>query len=94
MFGDAFLVAPVLTDKYVRDVYLPEGRWKDLNTGEIYEITSETPLEARWLRDYAAPLATLPIFYNLDTTSQTAESLLPGIAEIFAYANAVEIPQS
>ena len=92
MFGDAFLVAPVLNDGYARDIYLPEGRWLDLNTGEEYVITSDTPVEERWLREYSVSLTTLPVFYNLDTTSTTAESLLPGVREILAYVNGIEIP--
>ncbi len=38
MFGDDYLVAPVLEAKAaVRTVYLPEGKWKYVETGEIYQ---------------------------------------------------------
>lgn len=86
MFGDAFLVAPVFYDVDQRDIYLPEGNWLDLNTGEEYHITKDTPKEERWLRDYSAGLSTLPVFYNLDTDSQEAPSLLTSICEMLAYA--------
>ncbi len=33
-FGDSMIVAPMLTPKYDRDVYLPEGAWFDYRTGE------------------------------------------------------------
>ena len=29
MFGDAFLIAPILTTENSRDIYLPEGKWYD-----------------------------------------------------------------
>ncbi len=82
MFGDAFLVVPVPDDGNARDIYLPEGRWLDLNTGE--ELAG-----GGWLTDYAASLTALPVFYNMDTTSATAQVLLPGIAEIFAHASVI-----
>ncbi|MBQ9785130.1 MAG: glycoside hydrolase family 31 protein [Clostridia bacterium] len=87
-FGDAFLVAPVLTDAVTRDVYLPEGEWLDLNTGLSYTVGAD----GLWLEDYDAPVTTLPLFYNQNTTSTTAEGLLPGIAEIFAYVNGIDVP--
>jgi alpha-glucosidase (family GH31 glycosyl hydrolase) len=33
LFGDAFLVAPILTPSDYRQVYLPEGRWFDFASG-------------------------------------------------------------
>ncbi len=90
MFGDAFLVAPMLTEVFARDIYLPEGRWLDLNTGEEHTVTAQTPIEERWLRGYDAPITVLPVFYNLDTTSQTARELLPGIWEIFEHLETIQ----
>ncbi len=38
MFGDTYLVAPVLEPKAAaRTVYLPEGSWKSIETGDIYK---------------------------------------------------------
>ncbi|MBQ8415723.1 MAG: hypothetical protein IJX13_02310, partial [Clostridia bacterium] len=90
MFGDAFLVAPVLNDQYTRDIYLPEGNWLDLNTGETYEVGPE----GKTLTNYAASIATLPLFYNQDTDSETAEGLIDGIREIFDYLQKIEIPNT
>jgi alpha-glucosidase (family GH31 glycosyl hydrolase) len=81
-FGDAFLLAPIIRDSDVRDIYLPEGRWLDLNTGTEYEVGKEGLL----LKDYEANLATLPTFYNMDTESDIAPALVSGIREIYAYA--------
>ena len=50
MFGDRYLVAPVLElHAAEREVYLPAGRWKDVNSGEILEggktVTVRTPID-------------------------------------------------
>ena len=50
MFGSRYLVAPVLElHQRERQVYLPEGRWKDLNSGEITEggrtVTAPAPID-------------------------------------------------
>ncbi len=37
LFGDAMLVAPLTYPEKERDVYLPQGVWHELFTGEIYE---------------------------------------------------------
>lgn len=37
MFGDTYLVAPILhLNEFQREVYLPAGKWKLTSTGEIY----------------------------------------------------------
>jgi alpha-glucosidase (family GH31 glycosyl hydrolase) len=59
MLGDAVLVAPVVTKgKRQRDIYLPEGQWRDYRTRKVLA-------GGRVLRDYDAPLDTLPIFINV-----------------------------
>jgi myogenesis-regulating glycosidase len=40
-----------------RDIYLPAGNWQDGNTDEIHNT-----LTGKWLRNYKAPLDTLPYF--------------------------------
>lgn len=53
--GDAFLVAPVMNDSGVRDVYLPEGDWLDFWTGEALAGN-------RWLKGVASPLDRIPVY--------------------------------
>ncbi|XP_021708954.1 uncharacterized family 31 glucosidase KIAA1161 [Aedes aegypti] len=56
LLGEDILVAPVLTEFATRrDVYLPKGTWRDGNSTQVYE-------GGRWLRDYRAPIDTLPYF--------------------------------
>ena len=56
MNGPSLLVAPVYKPGAVRDsIYLPEGKWVDYWSGEIYE-------GKQWLRQYSAPLDKLPLF--------------------------------
>ena len=50
MFGDKYLVAPILhLNEFVRDVYLPEGSWKLTSTGEVYTggkcVSVDAPIE-------------------------------------------------
>jgi len=91
MFGDAFLVAPILSDAQQRDIYLPEGTWKDLNTGEVHTVGKE----GKMLKDYEANIKTLPVFYNVNSTSETATpELIAGIEEIFRYVKSIWVPRS
>ncbi len=81
MYGDALLVAPVLTynaktengnrvldygSDVSRTVYLPAGNWTNLNTGEKIVSTGETVT-------VTAGLAQIPVFLN--TESADAEAL-------------------
>ncbi len=49
LFGQSILVAPVVSNKEINKVYLPEGEWYDLNTERKYsgkqELYVETPME-------------------------------------------------
>ena len=50
MFGGKYLVSPVLyLNQFERKVYLPEGKWKNVNTGEIQEggqtIVAKAPID-------------------------------------------------
>lgn len=60
LLGENILVAPVLErGARSRDVYLPRGRW--LAQGE----PSRAVRGGDWLRDYPAPLDTLPYFVKV-----------------------------
>ena len=82
MYGDGLLVAPILTANskidangktvldyasvVTRQVYLPEGEWLDLNSGETINSTGEyITVEAN--------LAKIPVYLNL--ASADAEEL-------------------
>jgi len=54
-FGDDMLVAPVMNSENVRDVYLPEGSWVDLFSGERIEGN-------QWLKDLYVPLDRMPVY--------------------------------
>ncbi|MGE4587249.1 MAG: alpha-xylosidase [Mangrovibacterium sp.] len=58
-FGDDFLVAPVMNSQNMRDVYLPDGNWVNLFSGE--RIVGN-----RWLKDYACPLEEMPVWVRKD----------------------------
>lgn len=55
MFGDAYLVAPIMTiDTYSRSVYLPAGKWQNDETGEVVEGGKTIEVEA--------PIDVIPVF--------------------------------
>lgn len=85
MFGDAFLIAPILNDQSSRNIYLPKGTWIDLNTGEQHVVA----VGGTWLNDYPADLSTLPSFFNVETESQIAPTLVEGITELYSYARSL-----
>jgi alpha-D-xyloside xylohydrolase len=62
-FGDAFLVAPVMNDKGIRDVYLPAGQWVDLWTGKVKK-------GGRWLRNVRSKLRTIPVYARLGASAR------------------------
>ncbi|MCC8101879.1 MAG: family 31 glucosidase [Clostridiales bacterium] len=50
MFGSRYLVAPILhLNQFVREVYLPDGKWKLTSTGEVFAggqtVTADAPIE-------------------------------------------------
>jgi len=49
LLGADLLVAPLFEEAEERDVYLPEGKWIDYQTGEIYE-------GLRWINISAGPV--------------------------------------
>ncbi len=88
MFGDAFMVAPILDAGTERSVYLPEGEWIDLNTGETYSVGAEG-----YRFDVTANIAELPTFFNTETESDIARELVDGIAELYDYARTL-VPEA
>ena len=54
LLGEWLLIAPILTDRDDRTIYLPEGQWMDYWTHIVYD-------GPQYLQ-YHAPLDTLPIF--------------------------------
>lgn len=58
MFGDKYLVAPILyAGQTERSVYLPEGNWQNYFTGELYKGGQTIHAQA--------PLETIPVFTRL-----------------------------
>lgn len=58
MFGPQMLICPILFDQVrEREVYLPEGKWKNINTDKIYE----GPITIRC----EAPIETIPVFITV-----------------------------
>ena len=58
MFGGKYLVAPILyLNQFERDVYLPQGSWKDVNSGETVEGGRTVTVKA--------PLDEIPVFERL-----------------------------
>ncbi|XP_029165479.1 myogenesis-regulating glycosidase-like [Nylanderia fulva] len=56
LLGETILVAPVIEEGAIsRDIYFPAGIWLDLNRETIIR-------GPKWLRNYPAPLDTLPYF--------------------------------
>jgi alpha-D-xyloside xylohydrolase len=56
--GDDFLVAPVMNSQNRRNVYLPEGKWVNLFSGEQTE-------GVRWLKGFECPLDEMPVWIRL-----------------------------
>lgn len=71
-FGNEFLVCPVINDKGIRDIYLPDGEWINFFTGERMEggkwyNAVKTPLDL--MPVFVHPNATIPIYpYDVDCT--------------------------
>ncbi len=56
MIGTDVVTAPVMKQGATsRDIYLPAGQWRDHKTSKAYE-------GGQWLRNFSAPLDTLPVF--------------------------------
>ena len=58
MFGDKYLVAPILhLNQFEREVYLPAGKWKLTSTGEICQGGCKVKV--------SAPIEYMPVFEKL-----------------------------
>jgi alpha-D-xyloside xylohydrolase len=66
MFGDAFLVCPVLAEGGIRNVYLPDAKWVDFWTGEVMD----GPLH---LRSVSSPLSRMPLYLRHSSVVEFAE---------------------
>ncbi len=66
MLGRNLLVAGVFGNNPVRRLYLPEGRWLDWHTGEIFD-------GGRWI-DYPTPIETMPLFLRFGTATPLVEA--------------------
>lgn len=67
MLGSKLLVAPVLKETTHRNIYLPEGRWINLWTGEEYQ-------GGRTLYMFSVPEDEIPVFINADADSAAFDS--------------------
>lgn len=91
MFGDSFLVAPVLTRDGHAEVYLPAGNWVDYWSKEVISgprwITVDVPLETLPLWVRAGSI--IPMGPDMDYVDQkaldplTVEIYLPGVEGAF-----------
>lgn len=53
MVGDKLLVAPVLVQGAMsRSVFLPEGKWRDGNTGTIYDGPKKVEIQVKFINIY------------------------------------------
>ena len=73
MLGDALLIAPILTEQtFQREVYLPQGLWKNLLTDETIEGGKTVTVQAN--------LAQIPVFLNVNSSDATElEPIFGGI---------------
>jgi alpha-D-xyloside xylohydrolase len=61
LFGRDLLVAPIMNDEGVRDIYLPDGIWIDLSSGREFE-------GGRWLCGVGCALGAFPVFVRSGAT--------------------------
>lgn len=90
LLGDAFLVAPVVSDTKKRDIYLPEGTWVDLNNPDPDKNTYVVPAGGQTLKDYAVGATEIPVFYNVNNTSETAADVVDTVAALLQYVAAID----
>ena len=69
MFGESLLVAPVLSNSKKRNIYLPDGEWINIFTGEKFSGNQA-------LKSYKVPLEAVPVFRNLKTDNSVLDEVL------------------
>jgi len=100
MLGDAFLVAPVLPSEIKekdnpntkREIYLPEGEWIDLLSGETVIAPAGGLNYAKYSATGSLSQGQTPVFYNPNSTSEVAHEIYVEIQELLAMASAVTTP--
>ena len=71
MLGKDVVVAPVVAKgARARNIYLPAGTWKVLDTDKTLE-------GGKWLKDYPAPLASLPVFIREGSAAEKLTAAKP-----------------
>lgn len=78
MFGPDLLVAPVVTEDNIKNIFIPRGQWTSLWTGETISgptnVTTNVPLDS--IPVYLKPGAVVPV--RLNSSLQFGQSLTPG----------------
>jgi len=83
LFGDSLLVAPVESTRFTEEVYLPEGEWYRLSTGEKFAGSRVIIADA--------PLTDLPVFVKagaiipMQQVVQNTSEIGDGILEIHVW---------
>lgn len=67
LIGVDMMVAPILCESdRMRDIYLPWGEWRLVQTGEVYE-------GHQWLQNFKVPLYSIPVFVKHDLPKNNTE---------------------
>jgi alpha-glucosidase len=78
LFGDALLVAPVISTAKTADVYLPEGSWYRLSNGETFKggeaVTVDAPLTD--MPVFAKAGAIIPMQNVIQSTNEAGDGIL------------------
>ncbi|MDR2952549.1 MAG: alpha-xylosidase [Treponema sp.] len=77
LFGRDMLVAPIMNDEGIRDIYLPKGEWLDFFTGKL----SEGP---GWIKNAKYELGQYPVFVKKN-------AVIPLYPEIASCTDEIEL---
>ncbi|MEG0693413.1 MAG: glycoside hydrolase family 31 protein, partial [Oscillospiraceae bacterium] len=75
LLGEALLIAPVLNNQNKRDIYLPQGKWTSLDTGEEYD-------GKQWLSSVSVPIDEIPIFIKQGHSSLVLDNIVAKIRKL------------
>jgi alpha-D-xyloside xylohydrolase len=75
MLGEALLVAPVFSAAETRDIYLPQGAWRNILDGKTYQ-------GKQTLTAFPAPLRQIPVFLLQGNQSKTIDGVLEQAGEL------------